>query len=666
MELAEKSFEIGRGAEQVLESFLFDAIHQGDEQIVSLVFVFDQRIFLALSAQTHAFAQGIHGVKVSLPLFVDRDENHAAFFLIENLQRQVIHSGLVGFFDLADEEVGDRLFVAGGEIDFFGSQAHRQGGVHPVEKFVVVLGVVVATREVFVNFRWDGFLDDFVDQIARSFGAEHFVAVAVNDFALFVHHVIEIQNAFPTGIVPLFDPFLCGFNRAVEPGMFQRFAFLHAEPFHHRGHPIGGGEVPHQIVFERDEELRATWIALAGAAAAELAVGAAGFVAFGADDVKSAEFSNSRRKFDIRSPARHVGRNGDRSHVSGAGNDFGFLLVEFGVEDGVRNLRTLEHPGERFRRFHRSGADENRLALAVGFFDFLNDGVEFFATGFENLVVFVDSLVGPVRWNRQDVEAIDVVELCSFGFGGTGHAGEFFVKPEVVLDGDRGEGLGFLFDGDPFFRFNGLVQTVRPTAAWHFAAGVVIHDDHLVVFDHVLNVFFEDAIGFEKLGNVVDFLGLGVHADLFGLFGGEFLLLGEIGICVDVGEERAEVGKREGFRIARRKELAAFFHQVGIVAFFVDGEVELFFNREEILFLRVLVEGKLGLFEQTAHFRIFHVAHQLAVARLAEFDFEKCTPGTDGVAGFQEVFRFRGEVVAELGLTSDELFDQRFVGVVLV
>ena len=89
--------------------------------------------------------------------------------------------------------------------------------------------------------------------------------------------------------------------------MFERFAFLHAEAFHHRGHAVGGGEVAHKVILERDEELRASGVALAGTAAAELAVGAAGFVAFGADHEETAEFGDAGCEFDIGTAAGHVG-----------------------------------------------------------------------------------------------------------------------------------------------------------------------------------------------------------------------------------------------------------------------------------------------------------------------------------------------------------------------
>ena len=120
--------------------------------------------------------------------------------------------------------------------------------------------------------RGNGFVDDFVDEVARDFGGEYFVAIAVDDFALHVHHIVEIEHAFAPGVVALFDAFLGGLDRLVEPRVFERFAFLHAEAFHHCGHAVSGGEVAHEVILERDEELRAARVTLAGAASAELAV----------------------------------------------------------------------------------------------------------------------------------------------------------------------------------------------------------------------------------------------------------------------------------------------------------------------------------------------------------------------------------------------------------
>ena len=74
---------------------------------------------------------------------------------------------------------------------------------------------------------------------------------------------------------------------------------------------------------------------------------------------------------------------------------------------------------------------------------------------------------------------------------------EFFVQAEVVLEGDGGEGLVFLADGDAFFCFDGLVESVGPAAAGHEAAGELVDDDDLAIFDDVLDVALVEGVGLD-------------------------------------------------------------------------------------------------------------------------------------------------------------------------
>ena len=55
-----------------------------------------------------------------------------------------------------------------------------------------------------------------------------------------------------------------------------------------------GAEQPHQVVFERQEEVRRARIALAAGAAAQLAVDAPRLVPLGADDVQAADLHRRR------------------------------------------------------------------------------------------------------------------------------------------------------------------------------------------------------------------------------------------------------------------------------------------------------------------------------------------------------------------------------------
>ena len=448
--------------------------------------------------------------------------------------------------------------------------------------------------------------------------------------------------------------------------MFESLSLLHAEALHHRSHPVGGREIAHEVVLERDEELRAPRIALTGAATAQLAIGAARLMALGADHEKTTQIRDAFTEFDVGATAGHVGRHGDRAPPAGLRDDLRLLGVKLRVEHGVGDLGALEHARERLRRLHRSGADEARLAPAVRLLDSCDHRIELFATGLEHLVVLIDPAVRPVGRDWQHVEVIDVVELGSLRLGGAGHPRQFLVEAEVILNRDRREGLGLLFNGDSFLGLDRLMEAVGPAASGHFPAGIFVHDDDLVVLDHVLDVLFENAVGLEQLRDVVDLLGLGIHAHLALLLGRGLLIRAEGRVGVDVGVERSEVGQHEGLRVAGRQVLSTQLHQVRIMAFFVDDEVEFLLQCEQFLLLSVLVERQLGLLEQAAHFGFLHEAHQLAVARLAELQLEKRAAGTVLVTGVEQAFRLGRGLVAELGLAFDQLINQRLVFLVLV
>jgi hypothetical protein len=85
-------------------------------------------------------------------------------------------------------------------------------------------------------------------------------------------------------------------------------------------------------------------------------------------------------------------------------------------------------------------------------------------------------------------QTVDLVELVGFGVGRTGHAGQLSVHAEVVLEGDRCQSLVLRLDLHAFLRLDRLMQTVRPAAARHQAAGEFVDDDDFAVLHHVLLV----------------------------------------------------------------------------------------------------------------------------------------------------------------------------------
>ena len=95
-------------------------------------------------------------------------------------------------------------------------------------------------------------------------------------------------------------------------------------------------------------------------------------------------------ELDVGAAAGHVGGDGDRAALAGAGDDFGFLLVVLGVEDGVDDALALEHAREVLADFDRDRADEDRPALGRGSsLISLSDRVVLLAPGLVDRVVGV-------------------------------------------------------------------------------------------------------------------------------------------------------------------------------------------------------------------------------------------------------------------------------------
>ena len=140
----------------------------------------------------------------------------------------------------------------------------------------------------------------------------------------------------------------------------------------------------------------------------------------------------------------------------------------------------------------------------------LEDRVVLFAPRFIHPVVAIVANHRLVRRNDRDFELVDLVELVLLCLRGTRHPRELLIHPEVILNGDGRHGLRLTLHVNAFLGFDRLMQPVAPTAARHFASGEFIDDNDFVIFDHVLHVFLEQAVGAEQLRDVVDPLRLRV------------------------------------------------------------------------------------------------------------------------------------------------------------
>ena len=109
--------------------------------------------------------------------------------------------------------------------------------------------------------------------------------------------------------------------------------------------------------------------------------------------------------------------------------------------------------------------------------------------------------------DRHDVQVVGAGQLGRLGLGRAGHAGELVVEAEVVLQGDRGEGLVLLVDLHALLGLDRLVQALGPAPALEDAAGELVDDLDLAVLDDVVLVALEELLGLQRGLQLVDEVG---------------------------------------------------------------------------------------------------------------------------------------------------------------
>src|SRR5260370_11183045 len=152
---------------------------------------------------------------------------------------------------------------------------------------VPLIGMLLAGTESVYQFAGDVF-GDAEDVVALIFSLQRGTPNAVNGLALLVHYVVVFEQVLAGIEVLGLDGFLGVFNTARNELGLNGHALGHTQAIH-QGLDTLAAEDAHEVVFEREEKARGAGVALAAGAAAQLIVDAAGFIAFGAGDVQSAE-----------------------------------------------------------------------------------------------------------------------------------------------------------------------------------------------------------------------------------------------------------------------------------------------------------------------------------------------------------------------------------------
>ena len=97
--------------------------------------------------------------------------------------------------------------------------------------------------------------------------------------------------------------------------------------------------------------------------------------------------------------------------ASGLRDDFGFALVELGVQHDVLDAFLLQQLGKPLRFFYRSSTDQHRLALDCKLLDLVGGREIFLLLGAVDDVGILDAQHLLVGRNHHDFQLVDLVEL---------------------------------------------------------------------------------------------------------------------------------------------------------------------------------------------------------------------------------------------------------------
>ena len=394
---------------------------------------------------------------------------------------------------------------------------HREFGAQlPLQAVNVPLLFQTHRRHEAANQAVHHIVADGVNHLGDVVRFQQFIALLVDDPALVVGDIVVFQQLLAHVEVAVLHLALRLLDGVGDHAVLDGLAFLHAQRLHETLHPFRC-EDAHEVVFQGEVEAGDAGVALPAGAAAQLVVDAPGFVAFGAEDVQPAgrhhravalppirfdlfDFFRSRRfqGADFRLPVAaqhnvgaapgHVGGDGHGAAGPGLRDNLRLLLMVFGVQHLVADLRRLEAARDCLGGFHGGGAHQHRRAAADGFFYILDDGIVFLLAGEVHQIVQVAADLRHIGGNHHHLQAVNLAELEGFGVGGAGHAGQFAVKPEIVLESGGGEGLRLALNRHAFFGFDGLMQPLGEAAARHGAAGVLVDEHHLPLLHDVFHI----------------------------------------------------------------------------------------------------------------------------------------------------------------------------------
>ena len=144
---------------------------------------------------------------------------------------------------------------------------------------------------------------------------------------------------------------------------------------------------------------------------------------------------------------------------------------------------------KKFVVFNRDSSDEHWLAFPIQLSDFSSNGFQLARLCLENLVVMVSPGYRLMSRDNESFQTVDFIKLFLRSDSGTSHTGEFPVHAKIILESDGGIRAALFLNTHTLLGLYSLVQSFRPTPTGLKPTSKRIHNDDLVIFDHIFCIF---------------------------------------------------------------------------------------------------------------------------------------------------------------------------------
>ena len=163
------------------------------------------------------------------------------------------------------------------------------------------------------------------------------------------------------------------------------------------------------------------------------------------------------------------------------------------------------------------GTHQHRLSLGMGFFHRLHNGFQLLRPGLVYRILPVYTGNGPVSGHFHHIHTVDVPELILFGQRRTGTSAFFVKKIKEILESNGCQGLALPLYLNPLLGLDSLVQAVGIAPSRHDAPGKFIHDQHLIVLNHIVLVPEHQVVSPQRQNDIVldlQILRIGIVVDM--------------------------------------------------------------------------------------------------------------------------------------------------------